>query len=49
MQPADTLVRAHILTARVGPDRLFGDEIVLVLQKVNGRFAVRAVVEEISL
>ena len=46
MGPRDVLVRATVLTPRLGPDRYFGDEISFVLRPSNGRYLINSVVED---
>jgi hypothetical protein len=40
MREGDLLVRVPILTPRVGNDRLFGDVVVLLLRREDGRFKI---------
>ncbi len=40
MREGDLLVRVPILTPRVGNDRLFGDVVVLLLRRDEGRFKI---------
>jgi len=40
MRLGDLLVRVPILTPRVGNDRLFGDVVVLLLRREDGRFKI---------
>jgi hypothetical protein len=46
---SDVLVRVPIATARVGHDRLFGDEILFVLRRDQGVLRIREVSEDFQL
>ncbi len=46
MRPDDVLVRVPIETPRLGGDRLFGDVVVLLLRREEGRFKIAGFTEE---
>jgi hypothetical protein len=46
MDPQDVLIRVPIEIRRVGVDRVFGDEILFVVRRVEGAFRIRALVED---
>ena len=48
MREGDVLVRVPILTPRVGNDRLFGDVVVLLLRREEGRFKLAGYGEDSS-
>jgi hypothetical protein len=45
----DVVIRVPILTARVGADRLFGDEMILWLRRDGERFRIYRMLEEFQL
>ena len=49
MTTRDVLVRARVLTPRVGPERLFGDEIALLLRPSVGRYVIHEVYEDFAV
>jgi hypothetical protein len=46
MEEQDVLIRVPIEIRRVGTDRLFGDEIVFLVRRVDGVFRIRALYED---
>ncbi len=46
LNPGDVVIRAPILTARVGTDRLFGDEIVFWLRREGDIYKIYRVLED---
>lgn len=46
MEQQDVLIRVPIELKRVGTDRLFGDEIVFLVRRVEGSFRIRALYED---
>jgi hypothetical protein len=42
MRPGDVLVRAPVDVARIGPDKFFGDTLVFVLRRAEGRYRIAA-------
>jgi hypothetical protein len=46
MAPDDVLVRVPIEIRRIGADRLFGDEIIFLVKRVDGAFKIRAMLED---
>jgi hypothetical protein len=42
MRPGDTLVRAPVEVSRIGPDKFFGDVIVMVLRRDDTRYKIVA-------
>ena len=46
MQPGDLLARVPIATPRIGAEPLFGDVVVLLLRREDGRFKIAGVAEE---
>jgi len=46
LSPGDVVIRAPILTSRVGADRLFGDEIIFWLRRDGDAYKIYRVVEE---
>lgn len=49
MAPADVLVRARIVTTRIGAERLLGDEIAFVLRPSEGRYRIALLLEDFQL
>ncbi|MCS6900476.1 MAG: hypothetical protein RMJ98_12640 [Myxococcales bacterium] len=49
MQPGDVLLRVRILTPRVGADRLFGDELLVMLRPERGGYLIQRWQEEFQL
>jgi hypothetical protein len=49
MAPGDVMVRARIVTPRIGADRLLGDELTFVLRPDRGRHRILLVFEEFQL
>jgi len=49
MGRSDLLVRVPIASVRAGSDRLFGDEILLVLRRDTDRFRIREAIEDFQL
>lgn len=49
MRPGDVLVRARVVTPRIGGDRLLGDELAFVLRPDHGRHRIFLVFEEFQL
>ena len=49
MMPGDVLVRAHVLTPRVGSERLFGDELLFLLRPDHGRYRIAVLFEDFIL
>lgn len=45
----DVVIRAPILTSRVGADRLLGDEIIFWLRRDNDRYKIYRIVEDFQL
>ena len=43
----DIVMRVPITTTRVGPDRLFGDEIFFLMRVSRGRYVIAGVAEKI--
>jgi hypothetical protein len=46
MEQQDALVRVPVEIRRVGTDRIFGDEIVFLVRRVDGVFRIRALYED---
>lgn len=46
MDAHDVLIRVPIEIRRVGVDRLYGDEILFVVRRVEGAFRIRALIED---
>lgn len=46
MRPGDLYVRVPILTARIGNDQLFGDVLVLLLRREDGRLRIAGQADE---
>ena len=49
MVAGDVLVRARIVTPRIGADRLLGDELVFVLRPTDGRYRIALLFEDFQL
>jgi hypothetical protein len=49
MAQGDALIKVRVLTPRIGPDRLFGDEIVFLLRPDAGRYRIQFMAEEFQL
>jgi hypothetical protein len=49
MRRGDVLLRVRILTPRVGADRFFGDELLLLLRPEDGAYRVRWWQEEFQI
>ena len=49
LDPTDMVVRVPILAARLGPDRLFGDEMILWLRRDGDELRIYRVLEEFQL
>ncbi len=47
--PRDLLLRVHVLVPRIGPERLLGDDLLLWLRPIEGRFLVQGSAEDFSL
>jgi hypothetical protein len=47
--PRDLMLRVHVLVSRLGPERLLGDDLLLWLRPVDGRFVVQGSAEDFSL
>jgi hypothetical protein len=46
MDQQDVLIRVPVEIRRVGVDRVFGDEILFVVRRVEGSFRIRALIED---
>ena len=46
MKPGDLLIRLPIATPRIGSEPLFGDVVILLLRRDEGRFKIAGVAEE---
>lgn len=46
MMPDDIAIRVPIDVRKAGADRLFGDEILFVLRRIDGAFRIRAMIED---
>jgi len=40
MRPGDTLVRAPVEVSRIGPDKFFGDVLVMVLRRDDTHYKI---------
>jgi len=49
MRDGDVYARARVLSPRVGPDRLFGDELGFVLRSEGDRFRIVLLLEEFQI
>ncbi len=49
LDPNDFVMRVPILIPRVGPDRLFGDEVTIWLKRDGSRFRIHQVIEDFQL
>lgn len=49
MRDGDVYARARVLTPRIGPDRLFGDELGFVLRSEGDRFRIVLLLEEFQI
>lgn len=49
MAQGDVLLRARMLVPRMGPDRLFGDELLVMMRPQGGRFRVQLLLEDFQL
>ncbi|HEU4534750.1 MAG TPA: hypothetical protein VFS00_11555, partial [Polyangiaceae bacterium] len=47
--PRDLLLRVHVLVPRIGPERLLGDDLLLWLRPLEGRYLVQGSGEDFSL
>ncbi|MCU0682848.1 MAG: hypothetical protein MUF34_11460 [Polyangiaceae bacterium] len=47
--PRDLLLRVHVLVPRIGPERLLGDDLLLWLRPIEGRYLVQGSGEDFSL
>ncbi|HEU4404904.1 MAG TPA: hypothetical protein VFS43_06390 [Polyangiaceae bacterium] len=47
--PRDLLLRVHVLVPRIGPERLLGDDLLLWLRPIEGRFLVQGSAEDFSM
>ncbi len=49
MQPGDVLLRVRVLTPRLGAERLFGDELLVMLRPERGSYLIQRWQEEFQL
>jgi hypothetical protein len=49
MQEDDVLLRARVLVPRMGADRLFGDELLVLVRPAKGKYRIALLLEEFQL
>lgn len=49
MAPTDVLIRVPIATTRIGVDRVFGDEMLFVVRRVDRAFRIQAIFEDFQV